>query len=87
MAGERMSAGRLREVSGVCTLPEYQGRGLARRLVAKLVARQTARDEIPFLHVMRDNAAAHRLYLRMGFRDYRETVVRVVSRGPRNRTP
>lgn len=82
MAGERMFAGRLREVSGVCTRPDFQGRGLARRLVAKLIARQVTRGETPFLHVMRDNAAAHRLYLGMGFRDYRETVVRVVSRTP-----
>jgi ribosomal protein S18 acetylase RimI-like enzyme len=48
--------------------------------VAKLIARQVARGETPFLHVMRDNAAAHKLYVGMGFRDYRETVVRVVSR-------
>jgi ribosomal protein S18 acetylase RimI-like enzyme len=80
MAGERMFAGRLREVSGVCTHPDFQGRGLARRLVAKLIGRQVTRDQIPFLHVMSDNVAAHRLYLGMGFRDYRETVVRVVSR-------
>jgi predicted GNAT family acetyltransferase len=69
----------LREVSGVCTHPHFQGRGLARRLVTKLIARQVARGETPFLHVMRENAAAHALYERMGFRDYRETVVRVVS--------
>ena len=30
MAGERMQAGDLREISGVCTHPERQGRGLAR---------------------------------------------------------
>jgi GNAT superfamily N-acetyltransferase len=80
MAGERMVAGRLREVSGVCTLPDFQGRGLARRLVVKLARRQIARGEVPFLHVMRDNDGARRLYERMGFRIYRESVVRVVSR-------
>jgi predicted GNAT family acetyltransferase len=37
------------------------------------------RGETPFLHVMRDNVNARRLYRRMGFSDYRETVVRVVS--------
>jgi predicted GNAT family acetyltransferase len=37
------------------------------------------RHEVPFLHVMHDNASAHRLYQRMGFRDYRESVVRVIS--------
>ena len=79
MAGERMHAPGLREISGVCTHPDYQGRGLARKLMAKLVRRQTARAEVPFLHVMRANEAAHQLYLRMGFEDYLETVVRVVA--------
>lgn len=80
MAGERMHAGRLREISGVCTHPDFQGRGLARRLMLKLLRRQMQRDETPFLHVMRDNETARALYARMGFRDYRESVVRVLSR-------
>jgi GNAT superfamily N-acetyltransferase len=80
MAGERMFAGTLREISGVCTHPDFQGRGLARRLMQKLVRRQIARAETPFLHVMRDNESARRVYERIGFGNYRETVVRVVSR-------
>ena len=80
MAGERMYATGLREISGVCVHPDYQGRGLARQLIAKLVHRQMARGETPFLHVMRANDAAHRLYLTMGFVDYLESVVRVVTR-------
>jgi predicted GNAT family acetyltransferase len=48
----------------------------------KLVRRQLARGETPFLHVMSSNGRAHKLYLGMGFRDYRETVVRVVARTP-----
>ena len=79
MAGERMCAGALREISGVCTHPDFQGRGFARRLMIKLIRRQMQRMEVPFLHVMRENSGAHRLYKRMGFRDYRESVVRVVS--------
>ena len=79
MAGERMHAGTLREVSGVCTHPDFQGRGFARRLMIKLIRRQMQRGETPFLHVMRDNIGAHRLYERMGFRDHCETTVRVVS--------
>lgn len=81
MAGERAHAGALHEISGVCTHPDFQGRGLAARLTIKLVRRQMLRGETPFLHVMRDNAAAHRLYQRLGFRDHLETVVRVVARG------
>lgn len=79
MAGERMCAGAWREISGVATRPEHRGRGLAQRLMRKLVRRQLARGETPFLHVMSANANAHALYQRMGFRDRRELVVRVVS--------
>ena len=80
MAGERMQAGRLREVSGVCTDPAFQGRGLARRLMLQLIRRQCLRGETPFLHVMRENTAARALYERMGFRDFREVAVRVIAR-------
>jgi predicted GNAT family acetyltransferase len=79
MAGERMHAGTLREISGVCTHPDFQGRGFARRLMSKLIQRQMQRNETPFLHVMRDNSNAQQLYRRMGFGIYREAVVRVVS--------
>jgi len=81
MAGERSNAGTLREISGVCTHPEFQGRGFARKLMNKLVQRQVTRGETPFLHVMCSNEAAHALYQRMGFRDHRDPVtVRVLSR-------
>ena len=79
MAGERAHAGTLREISGVCTHPDFQGRGLARRLMLKLLREELQRGETPFLHVMRSNAAAHGLYLRMGFRDHAEPVVRVLA--------
>jgi ribosomal protein S18 acetylase RimI-like enzyme len=79
MAGERMYAGSLREVSGVCTHPEHQGRRYARLLMCKVMAQQLRRQQIPFLHVMSRNERARELYERLGFRDYRETVVRVVS--------
>jgi ribosomal protein S18 acetylase RimI-like enzyme len=80
MAGERFHAGTLHEISGVCTHPDHQGRGYARRLMRKLIRRQMQRGETPFLHVMRDNDHAHALYQRMGFRDHLELTVRVVSR-------
>jgi ribosomal protein S18 acetylase RimI-like enzyme len=80
MAGERSHAGSLREISGVCTHPNVQGRGYARRLMAKLVRRQVLRGETPFLHVMCDNTSAHTFYARMGFTYHRASVVRVVSR-------
>ena len=78
MAGERLRAPGLCEISGVCTHPDYQGLGLAKRLIGKLVHRHQQRGDTSFLHVMRSNEA-HRLYLRMGFKDYLETMVRVVT--------
>ena len=79
MAGERFHAGEFREISGVCTHPEYQGRGIARQLTAKLLLRELARGQTPFLHVMRDNIVARTLYEGMGFRLYLETLVRVIT--------
>jgi ribosomal protein S18 acetylase RimI-like enzyme len=80
MAGERMHDRHLREVSGICTHPEAQGRGLARRLTALVVRRALARGETPFLHVVAANARAITLYERMGFVTAREVPVRVVAR-------
>ncbi len=79
MSGERMHAGKYHEVSGVCTHPDYQGKGLARRLMHRIIRHQLARGEVPFLHVMSHNHSAHDLYLRMGFKDDCETPVRVMS--------
>ena len=80
MAGERMEAGMLREISGVCTHPAFQGRGYARRLMHRLIALQLARGQTPFLHVMKGNDRARALYARMGFRHNGDIAVRVVSR-------
>lgn len=80
MAGERTHVGEFRAISGVCTHPDAQGRGIARRLMHRLLGVQIARGQRPFLHVMRDNAVAHEFYLRMGFIDLHEIVVRIVRR-------
>lgn len=80
MAGERMCAGDYHEISGVCTHPDFQGRGYAKRLMGKLLRRHMLREKISFLHVVRTNTTAHTLYQRMGFGTHCESVVRVVSR-------
>jgi predicted GNAT family acetyltransferase len=67
MAGERMHAGAWREVSAVCTHPDYLGRGLARQLMADICESILRRGEIPFLHVARSNVRAKTLYDRLGF--------------------
>jgi GNAT superfamily N-acetyltransferase len=80
MAGERLCVANLHEVSGICTHPEHQGHGLARKLTLKLVRRQMQRGKTTFLHVMSHNTAARGLYEKMGFRNYLDTVVRVATR-------
>lgn len=79
MAGERMAAGPWREISGVCTHPDFHGRGFARRLMLKLVRRQMLRGESIFLHVVSTNAAARNLYIRMGFETYKVSPVRIIT--------
>lgn len=80
MAGERMCADGLQEVSGICTHPDFQGRGLAKKLTLKLVHRQMRRGKTSFLHVISHNEVARGLYEKMGYRDYLETTVRVITR-------
>ncbi|MBI1334013.1 MAG: GNAT family N-acetyltransferase [Armatimonadetes bacterium] len=80
MAGERFDAPPLREVSGVCTHPNYVGRGYAKRLMHRVMREEMERGQIPFLHVLSHNEVAHGMYLRMGFRDSLETIVRIVKR-------
>ena len=80
MAGERFHIPGYREVSAVCTAPDYRGRGYAHGLMGVLMARQQRRGEIPFLHVMIENTRARALYERMGFRVHHIISVRVLER-------
>lgn len=80
MAGERMRpAANLAEVSGVCTWPEFRGRGLAARLIRKVMAGMAARGEVPYLHSYASNASAIRLYESLGFRARRPMVATLLG--------
>ena len=68
MAGERMALPGLQEISGVCTHPDFGGRGHARRLTRALLSRHRRRGVASFLHVSEGNSAAERLYDSMGFK-------------------
>ena len=67
MAGERMRFPGHVEVSGVCTHPDFRGRGLARRLSAAVTADLQRRGEQAFLHAWTSNTAAVALYESLGF--------------------
>lgn len=81
MAGERMRFPGYTEVSGVCTHPDFRGRGLARRLSATVAARIEARGERPFLHAWEANHAAISLYEALGFKIRTHVNVSVLRRG------
>ena len=79
MAGQRMLlAGGLAEVSGVCTLPECRGQGLATTLISSVMAGFAARGDRAFLHCNAANAGAIRLYEALGFTVSREMVATVL---------
>ena len=71
MCGERMNIRRpdadFHEISGLCTLPEFRGRGYAPALLAYLLHQHRAAGLRSYLHVASDNATAIALYQRLGF--------------------
>jgi ribosomal protein S18 acetylase RimI-like enzyme len=81
MAGERMAFDGLQEISGVCTHPDFVGRGSARRLTRALMRRHRQRGVASFLHVSEGNAAARRLYESMGFTARASLPMAKVERG------
>ena len=80
MAGERMHVPGHTEVSGVCTHPDFRGRGLAKRLSTAIAAGIEARGERAFLHAWRSNDAAIALYESLGFALRTEVNVVVLER-------
>lgn len=67
MAGERQKPAGHAELSGVCSHPDFRGRGLARLLSVFVTHRILARGETPYLHAWESNAPAIRLYEQIGY--------------------
>ena len=72
MIGERLGSTTTREISAVCTSPDCNGRGYARRLMAFLTNDLIASNIQPFLHVSHENERAKEMYERIGFRMRRD---------------
>lgn len=68
MIGERLGTPLSREMSAICTHPDFLGRGYARRLTAFLVNDTLRSGRLPFLHVSHANTRAKELYERQGWR-------------------
>jgi predicted GNAT family acetyltransferase len=67
MIGERLGMEGRQEMSAICTHPDCNGRGYARRLTALLTNDNLERGRLPFLHVSHENPRAERLYLQLGY--------------------
>jgi len=72
MIGERLGMDGLQEMSAICTHPDFNGRGLARRLTAWLTNATLTLGRTPFLHVSHENDRAKRLYEQLGYRYRRD---------------
>ncbi|RJG55482.1 GNAT family N-acetyltransferase [Sphingobium terrigena] len=67
MAGERMCLPGFTEVSGVCTHPDFRGRGLAAALMRIVMQAMLERGETPFLHAYAAHDRTIALYETLGF--------------------
>lgn len=81
MAGERMKLPGYTEVSGVCTHPDYRGKGYADALTRIVAQRIFERGETPFLHAYVSNTGAIRLYESLGFSVRCPVTMTVLVRG------
>lgn len=80
MTGHRLALPAHVEVSGVCTHPDYLGRGYARALVSKMARAVLAEGKTPFLHVLPDNHGAIAVYRKLGFVEHANLNVTVLTR-------
>jgi predicted GNAT family acetyltransferase len=82
MAGQRLAPPGFREISAVCTHPDFRGRGLAAGLTALVARRILERGEQPFLHHAADNDPARRVYEAIGFEFRRQVVFAALGLSP-----
>ena len=72
MIGERLGTDAFQEMSAICTHPDFNGRGYARRLTAMLTNDTLRRGRAPYLHVSHENLRAKQLYEQIGYRYRRD---------------
>lgn len=79
MGGERLALEGFTELSGLCTHPDFRGRGYGEALMRAIIDRLSGEGVTTFLHAYADNTGAIALYRRMGFA-IRRNVVHAVWR-------
>lgn len=78
MAGLRFGAEGYREISAVCTHPDYTGRGYGGQLMKHMMNEIIYMNQFPFLHVRQSNTGAINLYARLGFIIRQEMYLNVI---------
>ncbi|WP_158941947.1 GNAT family N-acetyltransferase [Granulicella sp. S190] len=79
MGGERLTLDGYPEVSGICTHPDYRGRGYAESLIWHLARMHRQQGVISWLHVSATNDRAIELYRRMGFVEVRRVMLHRIT--------
>lgn len=67
MAGWRLQAAEYKEISALCTHPDFLGRGYAAGILKFMVSLTLNNGYKPFLHVKKDNIRAVGIYQKLGF--------------------
>lgn len=80
MAGQRLHPQQYAEISAVCTHPDFLKKGLASQLIMNQVYRIRSSSEVPFLHVLADNARAIKLYNDLGFVKRSEILIYLIEK-------
>lgn len=80
MAGQRLRQPGYAELSGLCTHPDFQGRGLGKTMLRYAAGEISAAGDTVYLHSYSHNLTAVALYKAMGFEPRREMYFRLVKR-------
>ncbi len=80
MAGQRLRQTGFTELSGLCTHPEFQRRGLGTLLFRFVAGEIATQGETAYLHAYANNTPAIALYKSLGFRLGSEMNLRIVKR-------
>jgi ribosomal protein S18 acetylase RimI-like enzyme len=80
MAGQRLRQTGFTELSGLCTHPEFQGRGLGTLLFRFVAGHIASTGATAYLHAYATNTGAISLYRKLGFELRSEMNFRIVKR-------
>jgi ribosomal protein S18 acetylase RimI-like enzyme len=82
MGGERMKPEGYVEISGICTHPEYHGKGYGTAISGILTNAILEEGNTPFLHVFIQNQPAIKLYEKLGYATRKVIPVSAIMKQP-----